>query len=288
MEQMWNLIRRTKGYLSQTQKLWQRMGARKQTWFQQWQEMSPLTNDRNGQRRQYPDLKESAILHLMAGRWGQMALAQIQIHILWLQHPCDVFLELENNPLPILGPATPLDFKGEFGGGNQNSSQTSSLEFDLMAGSGIAAPYPGEGPLVQVCSHKSTFYLFLFLMQTVEVMTAWLMILPVIFLTVKITLTSSAERLNFNDRSLQLEYQLPTRVREEGSEMQPKRWFVKLSLTLHPISIHSWVKVYNHGVKDDCTVRLGKWILRNEQVSHLSINRLTSVDSIKQVKGCII
>lgn len=87
------------------------MGAGKENWFQQRQEMSPLTNNSNGQRKQYPDPKESASLHLKAWRWGQIALAWVQIHILWFQYPCDVFLELENNPLPILGPATPPNFR---------------------------------------------------------------------------------------------------------------------------------------------------------------------------------
>lgn len=76
-----------------------------------------------------------------------------------------------------------------------------------MAGSGTAAPHPGEGPLGHLCSHISTLYPFLLLMQTREVMTVWLMISPLIVperLTVKITLTSSAERPDFNDRSLQL------------------------------------------------------------------------------------
>lgn len=76
-----------------------------------------------------------------------------------------------------------------------------------MAGSGMAAPHLGGGPLGHFCSHMSTLYPFLLLMQTIEVMSVWLMILPMVVLerlTVKITLTSSAERPNFNDRPLQL------------------------------------------------------------------------------------
>ena len=76
-----------------------------------------------------------------------------------------------------------------------------------MAGSGMAAPHPGEGPLGHLCSHMSTLYPFFLLIQTIEVMTVWLMISPQIVLerlTVKVTLTSSAERPNFNDRSRQL------------------------------------------------------------------------------------
>lgn len=49
-----------------TQKLLQSMEAGKKNLFQQWQEMSPLTNDSNGQRRQYPDPKKSVSLHLKA------------------------------------------------------------------------------------------------------------------------------------------------------------------------------------------------------------------------------
>lgn len=37
----------------------------------------------------------------------------------------------------------------------------------------------------------------------------------------------------------------------------------------------SRLRVYSHGVKDDCPVKPGKWILKNEQVSHLSINWLS-------------
>lgn len=96
VEEMWNLIR-TKGYLSQTQKLLQNMQAGKKKLLQQWQEISPLTNDSNGQRRQYPDPKESASLRLMAWRWGKITLAWVQINILWLQYSCNVFLKLENN-----------------------------------------------------------------------------------------------------------------------------------------------------------------------------------------------
>lgn len=134
-------------------------------------------------------------------------LARVQIHILWLQYPCDVFLELENNPLPILGPDTPPNFKGVFGGGRQNSSQTSSLEvcFDGWIWNGSSS-HRGR-TLGDLCSHMSTLYPFLLLMQTIEGMTVWLMILPLIVLerlTVKIILTSSAERPNFIDRSLQL------------------------------------------------------------------------------------
>lgn len=160
-----------------------------------------------------------------------------------------------------------------------------------MAGSGTAAPHPGEGPLGHLCSHISTLYPFLLLMQTREVMTVWLMISPLIVperLTVKITLTSSAERPDFNDRSLQLAVPA-SRSRRRRGEWNTMQEVICESLPCPPSHQYSsWLKVYSHGVKDDCTARRGKWILRNEQVSHLSINWLTPVGSIKQVKGCVV
>lgn len=101
VEQMWNLIRRTKGYLSQTQKLQQRKGAGKANLFQQWQEMSPLTNNSNGQRRQYPEPKESASLHSMAWRWGQITWLEFKFTFCGFSIPVMCFWSWKITPFPF-------------------------------------------------------------------------------------------------------------------------------------------------------------------------------------------
>lgn len=75
-----------------------------------------------------------------------------------------------------------------------------------MARCGMAALHLGKELLVHLCSNMSTLYLSLCLMQTTEVMTVWLMLSPLVleWLMMKMTLSSSAERPDFRDRSLQL------------------------------------------------------------------------------------
>lgn len=266
-------------------KAW-RLGKKKL--FQQWQEISPLTNDSNGQRRQYPDPKKSASLNLKAWRWGKITLAWVQILILWLQYSCNLFLKLENNSLLTLGPATPPNFVCGHGGRSQNSSQTSSLGvwFDDQVWNSISSSWR-KNPLdiseviwahyvlAPYGNHRSNDCLANYICQR-WLLNDWL--------TVRITLASWAERPDFSDHSLQLP--ASSHTGEEGSETPGKRWFA--NLCLHSVSIHHDSQVYSRGVKDDCTVRLGKWILRNEQVSHLSINQLILVGGIKEVKGCSV
>lgn len=132
VKEMWNLIR-TKGYLSQTQNLLQSVEAGEKNWFQQWQDISLLTNDSNGQKRQYPDPKESAGLHLMAWRWRKIILAWVQIHILWLfkfilWHYSIPVMCFWNWKIILFSLwVQPCHRILWHGGGSQNSSQTSSL-----------------------------------------------------------------------------------------------------------------------------------------------------------------
>ena len=131
--------------------------------------------------------------------------------------------------------------------------------FNLMAGSGMAAAHPGEGPLGHLCSHMSALYPFLLLMQTVEVMTVWLMISPLTvleWLTVKIILTSAAESPDFNDCSLQLALPASHAHRGKG-ECNATQEVICESVRRPPSHQYSsWLKVYSYRVKDDCTVRL--------------------------------
>lgn len=122
-----------------------------------------------------------------------------------------------------------------------------------MARSGMAALHLGKG-LVHLCSHMSTLSLSLCFMQTAEVMTVWLVLSPLMvveWIMMKITQTSSAERPDFSDRSLQLAAPGPAYVGGEDSED------VICKFLPHPPSHQflSLLNVYSHGVKDGCTVR---------------------------------
>lgn len=196
----------------------------------------PLANDSNGQRRQYPDPKESTSLCLMGWRWGKITLAWIQTHILWLQYSCNVFLKLENNSLLTLGPATPPNFMCGIHGGSQNSSQTSSLgvQFDHQVWNGIISSWRKNFldtsevvwthyVLASYANHRGN-----------DCLANDMPVMVLEWLTVRITLASLAEKPDFSDHSLQLPASSDTR--EEGSEIPGKRRFA--NLCLQSISIH--------------------------------------------------
>lgn len=160
-----------------------------------------------------------------------------------------------------------------------------------MARSGMAASHPRGGSLGHLCSHMSTLYPFLLLMQTTEVMTVWLMIPSVVVLqqlTVKITLISPPEMPNLYGHPLQLAIPASHSFWGRGRWKATQEVICK-SPPCPPSHRHSsWLKVYSHGVKDYCTVRVRILSPRNEQVSHLPMNRFTPVGSIKQVKGYVV
>lgn len=155
-----------------------------------------------------------------------------------------------------------------------------------MARYGMASPHPGERiPWTPLRSYERI--VFLLLMQTTEIMTVWLMI----------SARDGSRMTHREDYTGQLSWEAGfqwsfTAASSFLSHWGRGEWNTRQEVICKslPLFCHysSWLKVYSHGVKDDCPVRLGKWTLRNEQVSHLFINQLILVGGIKQVKGCSV
>lgn len=186
----------------------------------------------------------------------------------------------------ILGPATPLNFMCGLGGGSQNSSQTSSSEvwFDDQVWNGISSSWR-RNPL-----------------DTSEVIGTHCVLPPYANCRsddclANISASDCSWRTHCEDYTGQLSWEARLQWSFTAASNFHSHWgrgerntrqevICKSLPPFHQYS--SWLKVYSRGLKDDCTIRLGKWILRNEQVSHLSINQLTLVGGVKQVKGCSV
>lgn len=155
-----------------------------------------------------------------------------------------------------------------------------------MTRSGVASPHPGGGaPWTPLRSYEHI--MFLLLVQTTEVMIVWLMI----------SANDCSWMTHCEDYTDQLCWEArfqwsPTAASNFYSHWGRGEWNTRQEVICKSLPLchqySSWLQIYSRGVKDDCAVRLGKWILRNEQVSHLSINQLILVGGIKQVKGCSV
>lgn len=151
---------------------------------------------------------------------------------------------------------------------------------------GMAFLHPGERtPWTPLRSYGHIT--FLLLMQTTEVMPVWLMI----------SASDGSWMTHCEDYTGQLGWEAGFQWSFTAASSFLSHWgrgkwntrqevICKALPPLHQYS--SWLKVYSYGVKDDWPVRLGKWTLRNEQVSHLFINQLILVGGIQQVKGCSV